>query len=241
MVRDIECKIGDRIRLLSMPDDPDPLPIGATGTVVTITEGPMAQVCVDWDSGRSLMLIPGVDQFEVIVAEDNLVGEDSACPQCRNRDVDRLVWDKEYGEFVTCMDCRMVYGPDGAPYEVSADSSDGEREPIPSAVSAMPGDLVTLTAEPFDPCPALVGSTGTAVFVAPGPPPHVLVRWMDGGSSKLYPGLDSFRVASTFVGCHNPGCGNDNIEMLGRDPASGIVTCIACGWSYDPEAERRKV
>ena len=136
MDHDPECKIGDRIRLLSMPDDPDPLPIGATGTVVSITEGPMAQVCVDWGNGRSLMLIPGVDQFEVIVDEDNLVGEDSACPQCGNRDVDALVWDEEYGEFVTCVLCGMVYGPDGAPYDASAVPADGDCE----ADAATPND-----------------------------------------------------------------------------------------------------
>ena len=57
---------GDRIRLLSMPDDPDPIPAGATGTVLSVTTGPYAQVEVDWDCGRTLALIPGVDRFEVI-------------------------------------------------------------------------------------------------------------------------------------------------------------------------------
>ena len=128
MDHDPEYKIGDRIRLLSMPDDPDPLPIGATGMVVGITEGPMAQVGVDWDNGRSLMLIPGVDQVEVIVDDENLVGEDSACPQCHNRLVDALVWDEEYGEFVTCLDCGMVYGPDGGPYAARAVSAGGDSE-----------------------------------------------------------------------------------------------------------------
>lgn len=57
---------GDRIRLLSMPDDPDPIAVGATGTIESVTEGPLGQVHVRWDSGRSLSLIPGVDRFEVI-------------------------------------------------------------------------------------------------------------------------------------------------------------------------------
>ena len=74
MAHDPDCKVGHRIRLLGLPDDPDPLPTGTTGTVVSIAEGPMAQVCVDWDNGRSLMLIPGVDQFEVIADDENLVG-----------------------------------------------------------------------------------------------------------------------------------------------------------------------
>lgn len=60
-------RTGDRIRLLSMPDDPDPIPVGSTGTIVSVTEGPLGQVGVKWDdSSRSLSLIPGVDRFEVI-------------------------------------------------------------------------------------------------------------------------------------------------------------------------------
>lgn len=58
---------GARIRLLSMPDDPDPLPTGSTGTIESVTEGPLGQVWVRWDdSSRLLALVPGVDRFEVI-------------------------------------------------------------------------------------------------------------------------------------------------------------------------------
>ena len=60
-------KPGDRLRLLSMPDDPDPIPAGATGTVLSVTEGPYAQIEVAWDnSTRTLALVPGVDRFDVI-------------------------------------------------------------------------------------------------------------------------------------------------------------------------------
>lgn len=59
-------KRGDRIRLLSMPDDPDPIPVGSTGTIESVTTGPLGQARVTWDNGRSLNLIPGVDRFEVI-------------------------------------------------------------------------------------------------------------------------------------------------------------------------------
>jgi len=59
--------IGDRIRLIEMPNDPDPIPAGAAGTVLSVTTGPYAQIEVAWDgSTRSLALIPGVDRFEVI-------------------------------------------------------------------------------------------------------------------------------------------------------------------------------
>ena len=60
-------RTGDRIRLLSMPDDPDPIPAGSTGTIESVTAGPLGQIHVKWDdSGRTLSLVPGVDRFEVI-------------------------------------------------------------------------------------------------------------------------------------------------------------------------------
>jgi hypothetical protein len=63
---------GDRIRLLSMPNDPDPIPAGSTGTVISVTTGPFAQIEVNWDNGRTLALIPSVDQYDIIVlSEDN--------------------------------------------------------------------------------------------------------------------------------------------------------------------------
>jgi hypothetical protein len=52
-----DLKTGDRIRLLSMPDDPDPIPVGTLGTVLrTHDHSGWCQVEVAWDSGRSLML-----------------------------------------------------------------------------------------------------------------------------------------------------------------------------------------
>ena len=62
---------GDRIRLLAMPDDPDPIPAGSTGTVISATKGTFAQLEVDWDNGRTLALIPGVDQYEIIALADD--------------------------------------------------------------------------------------------------------------------------------------------------------------------------
>ena len=62
---------GTRIRLLAMPDDPDPIPVGSTGTVLAVTEEPLGQIEVDWDSGRTLALIPGVDRFEIIDPVDD--------------------------------------------------------------------------------------------------------------------------------------------------------------------------
>jgi len=59
-------RAGDRIKLLHMPDDPDPIPAGSTGTIESVTDGPLGQVWVRWDNGRLLALVPGVDRFEVI-------------------------------------------------------------------------------------------------------------------------------------------------------------------------------
>ncbi|MEU6191727.1 hypothetical protein [Nocardia sp. NPDC047038] len=48
-----------------MPDEPCPLSIGATGTVIRTTYGAISQIDVSWDDGRNLMLIPE-DPFEII-------------------------------------------------------------------------------------------------------------------------------------------------------------------------------
>ena len=59
---------GARVRLLNMPDDPNPLPEGSEGTVNYVGKfpGEGQQIGVKWDNGRTLMLIVGVDDFEVI-------------------------------------------------------------------------------------------------------------------------------------------------------------------------------
>lgn len=49
--------IGDRIRLVSMPNDPDPIPVGTAGTVAGIhPQRDWTQIDVNWDNGRTLML-----------------------------------------------------------------------------------------------------------------------------------------------------------------------------------------
>jgi len=56
-----------------MRDDPDPIPVGSEGTVRGGYEGGYgleAQVWVDWDSGRSLNLIVGIDRFSIIPSKE---------------------------------------------------------------------------------------------------------------------------------------------------------------------------
>lgn len=62
---------GDRIRLLAMHDDPDPILVGQTGTVVGITHhgggnDEWFQIDVSWDNGRTLMLVSPPDVFEIV-------------------------------------------------------------------------------------------------------------------------------------------------------------------------------
>lgn len=66
-MNDTIVKPGDRIELISMANDPDPIPPGTQGTVKFIHKlTDWAQIDVDWDNGRSLMLVTPEDQFRVI-------------------------------------------------------------------------------------------------------------------------------------------------------------------------------
>ena len=57
-------KVGTRLRLLVMCDDPCPVPVGTCGTVDHIDD--MGNIHMKWDTGSSLALIPGVDEWEEI-------------------------------------------------------------------------------------------------------------------------------------------------------------------------------
>lgn len=50
-----------------MPNDPDPIPVDTTGTVTEVSPpiNGVRQICVDWDSDRSLFLL-STDPFRVI-------------------------------------------------------------------------------------------------------------------------------------------------------------------------------
>jgi hypothetical protein len=64
-------KPGTRIRLVSMSNDPDPIPTGTTGTVRGSLEHRFGrdlwqQIDVAWDNGRELMLLKPPDVFEIL-------------------------------------------------------------------------------------------------------------------------------------------------------------------------------
>ena len=55
--------VGTRVEMVGlMPNDPCPVEVGTKGTV---TGGNAAQIYVDWDNGRTLILLPR-DPYRVI-------------------------------------------------------------------------------------------------------------------------------------------------------------------------------
>ncbi len=66
---------GDRVRLLRMQDDPDPIAPGTTGTVVSAArhgfgKDAWAQIDISWDNGRSLMMVTPPDELKIIQSAD---------------------------------------------------------------------------------------------------------------------------------------------------------------------------
>jgi len=64
-------RVGDRIRMVAMHDDPDPIPVGQVGTVVGVRRNGRGndewfQIDVSWDNGRMLMLVSPPDTFEIL-------------------------------------------------------------------------------------------------------------------------------------------------------------------------------
>ena len=57
---------GTMIRLISMAEEPFPLPAGSIGEVELVDDG--GNIHMKWQCGRGLALIAGSDTFEVIPA-----------------------------------------------------------------------------------------------------------------------------------------------------------------------------
>lgn len=55
--------VGKRIEVVRITDDPDPLKPGEQGDCYDVDA--MGQLLVNWDNGRTLSLIPGVDYFRI--------------------------------------------------------------------------------------------------------------------------------------------------------------------------------
>jgi hypothetical protein len=69
--------VGDRIRLIEMPNDPCPIEPGTLGTVTFVNET-VHQIGVKWDVKRSLILVIGVDKFEIVTPFRVVLIEDNA-------------------------------------------------------------------------------------------------------------------------------------------------------------------
>lgn len=55
---------GTRIELVHMDDLYAPVPSGTKGTVEFVDD--MGQIAMKWDNGRTLALIPEIDEFKII-------------------------------------------------------------------------------------------------------------------------------------------------------------------------------
>ena len=67
---DPKFKAGDRVKLLAMGEDPDPIPVGTCGTVITASHmiaNEWTQVAVAWDNGRSLSCVCPPDKLELLL------------------------------------------------------------------------------------------------------------------------------------------------------------------------------
>ena len=54
-----------RIQLIEMPNDPNPIPVGTKGTIHRVEINSMT-ASVNWDNGRTLGLDLNVDKFKII-------------------------------------------------------------------------------------------------------------------------------------------------------------------------------
>ena len=69
---------GTRLELISM-EDPHPIPPGSRGTVDHVDD--MGTIHMRWDSGRSLGLVPGEDNFRKLTLEELKAEQDPAAEQ----------------------------------------------------------------------------------------------------------------------------------------------------------------
>ena len=57
-------RIGDRIRLIKMEDPYSPVEAGTEGTIRSVDD--IGQLHIDWDNGRTLAIVPEIDEYELI-------------------------------------------------------------------------------------------------------------------------------------------------------------------------------
>ena len=79
--KDKEAKEGMRVELISMSDDPNPVPAGTKGTISFI-DG-MGTIHVEWDNGRVLGIIPGVDRYRLIEVSNMNIPKPTKVPDVK--------------------------------------------------------------------------------------------------------------------------------------------------------------
>jgi len=78
-------EVGDRIKLVNMVDDPNPMEPGSEGEV-TYVDKRMEVIGIRWDSGRTLSLIQGVDEYEIL-NEDSSINNSMPSPTLKGSDI----------------------------------------------------------------------------------------------------------------------------------------------------------
>ena len=71
--KDPMAKVGMRVRMLSM-DDKLPVDEGMEGTIHNIDD--LGTLHVKWDDGRSLGVIPGIDNYQLLPSEEEQINPD---------------------------------------------------------------------------------------------------------------------------------------------------------------------
>ena len=84
--RDVQ--VGDRIKLVDMPNDPHPIESGTEGTVKFINTG-VGIVGVEWDNGSSLNLVIGLDSYELLneSSDSQIINKSMPSPTLKGGDV----------------------------------------------------------------------------------------------------------------------------------------------------------
>jgi len=54
----------DRVELIAMPNELDPIPIGTKGTVLSVSNFQGIVYKMKWDDGRTLSLLEGIDSWK---------------------------------------------------------------------------------------------------------------------------------------------------------------------------------
>lgn len=82
--------VGDRIKLVDMPNDPHPIESGTEGTVKFINTN-VGIVGVEWDNGSSLNLVIGLDSYELLSesSDSQIINKSMPSPTLKSGDISK--------------------------------------------------------------------------------------------------------------------------------------------------------